>query len=149
MSAIGLRLGERPKKEDIRYGEILINTDMDVDGDSIVGLLLNFFYMWPELFEWGLIYRCLTPLMVLYKGKEKHYIFSNKEFTDFCQKKDISQYRIKYKKGLGSLLDEEYAELVNNPKKMKITPDELSKEKLNVWFGNSADLRKNELLRNE
>ena len=149
MTAIGLKLGSDVKKEDMRYGEILLAMDMDVDGDSIVGQIVNFFHMWPQLFEWGLVYRLITPLMVLIKGKTKVYIYSHHEFETFCKKNDISEYKVKYKKGLGSLQDMEYAELVNHPHKVRITLDDISEHKLNVWFGKNVDLRKNELINDD
>ena len=50
LSSIGLQLGEPPKK--LRYGKILIYSDADPDGDSIAGLLINFFgRYWPEMFD--------------------------------------------------------------------------------------------------
>ena len=54
LSAIGLKMGEVPKE--LRYGKILIYADADPDGDSITGLLINFFGKnWPELFSKGRI----------------------------------------------------------------------------------------------
>jgi DNA topoisomerase-2 len=145
MSAIGLTLNEKVDESDLRFSEILIATDMDTDGDSIVGLLLNFFSKWKTLFDKGLVYRCLTPLVVLKKGKTKKYFYTQNELDKFLETNSSSGYEFDYKKGLGSLEDEEYEEMIINPKKVKISWDELAEEQLECWFGTDSELRKREL----
>lgn len=145
MTAIGLTLNEKLDESDLRFSEILIATDMDTDGDSIVGLLLNFFSKWKTLFDKGLIHRCLTPLLVLKKGKTKKYFYSQEEWVKFQENNSLAGYDIDYKKGLGSLEDEEYEDMIINPKKVKISWDDLAEEQLECWFGTNSELRKNEL----
>lgn len=142
MSALGLTLNGKVKKQDLRYDEILIATDMDTDGDSITGLLLNFFAKWEELFELGMIYRVMTPLLVIKKGKNTKYFYTNEEWLEYQSKNSLSGYSIEYKKGLGSLEDEEYQEMIQNPRKIKFTLDENSKTLLDAWFGDDVDKRK-------
>jgi DNA topoisomerase-2 len=142
MSALGLTLNGKVKKEDLRYMEILIATDMDTDGDSITGLLLNFFSKWKELFDMGMIYRVMTPLLVIKKGKNVKYFYTNEEWLDFQAKNTLSGYDIEYKKGLGSLEDTEYQEMIQNPRKIKFTLDENSKTLLDAWFGEDVEKRK-------
>ena len=49
----------------LRYGKIYIYTDADPDGNSIAAQLINFFAKyWPELFQRGIIYKVMTPLVV-------------------------------------------------------------------------------------
>lgn len=146
MAAIGLKLGQKPKREEIRFNEILIATDMDIDGDSIMAMMINFFSLWEELFDWGMIYRFITPLLVVKKGKEKIYFYTMDEFDKWMKTKPKYD-EILYKKGLGSLEKDEFKHMLENPFKIKITKDELSKEKLNIWFGKDTNLRKNELLK--
>jgi DNA topoisomerase-2 len=145
MSSLGLTLNEKVSEEDLRFNEILITTDMDTDGDSIVGLLLNFFSKWKELFEMKKIYRCITPLLVIKKGKTKKYFYTQKEWEDFQSKNSLSGYDISYKKGLGSLEDEEYKEMIQNPRKVLIEWDEESETFLECWFGNDTEPRKKQL----
>src|SRR5574343_1521128 len=65
MSALGLRLGYQPEIKDLRYGRILFYCDADVDGNSIVALLINFFHKyWPELFDRKMIFKVETPIVV-------------------------------------------------------------------------------------
>ncbi len=122
------------------------------DGNSIAALLLNFFYKyWPEIFELNLIYKIETPILVAIdrKTKVKTMFYSQEEYKKWENKNKLSNFEIKYKKGLGALTDDEYEKIINNPKLMLITKDDISKTSLEIWFGKNADLRKNELLKDE
>jgi DNA topoisomerase-2 len=145
MSSLGLTLNEKVEESDLRFNEILITTDMDTDGDSIVGLLLNFFSQWKELFAMKKIYRCITPLLVINKGKVKKYFYTMKEWETYQSKNSIAGWTISYKKGLGSLEDAEYKEMIQNPRKILIEWDEESESFLECWFGNDTEPRKKQL----
>ena len=54
---------------------------------------------------------------------------------------------IKYKKGLAALVDDEYKDIINNPRLLLIKKDDISELSLNIWFGKNPELRKNELLK--
>jgi len=149
MAAIGLKLGQQPDLKDLQYGKILFYVDADVDGNSIAGLLLNFFNKyWPNLFERNMIFKVETPIVVTInkKSKKKLLFYSQKEYNDWSLKEDLKLWEIKYKKGLAALVDDEYQEIINNPKLTKITKDELSDEYLDIWFGKNSELRKNQIL---
>lgn len=145
INALGLELNKDLDVNDLRYGEILLYMDKDLDGDSIVALLLNFFSKWKELFDLGMIYRVDTPLLVIKKGKEKKYFYSNSEWLEYQKKNSIHGWETEYKKGLGALEDEEYEEMVKNPRKVRIVWDENSQTFLDCWFGDDSDLRKKQL----
>lgn len=145
MGSLGLKLGEDPT--DLRYGRILIYTDADPDGDCIAALLFNFFNrFWPELFREGKIFKVLTPLVVAKKGKQTEYFYSNEDYKNWESTTDIKKWDIEYKKGLASLEDNEYEEIIKNPKLVQITEDELSRESLKAWFGGDSSERKKKLL---
>jgi DNA topoisomerase II len=150
MAAIGLKLGQSVNQKDLRYGKILLYVDSDVDGNSIAGLLINFFNKyWPELFEMNMIYKVETPIVVSINKKTKKKLLFYKQSDYFeweLKQKSISDWDIKYKKGLAALVDDEYKEIINNPNLTLITKDDLSDEYLDVWFGKSSDLRKKELI---
>ena len=148
MQAIGLEWNQKIDKSKLRYGKLIIATDADVDGDSITGLLLNFFSKWPELFELGLIYKCLTPLMVVENNKTKHQnvIYTQEEYNDFLLKNNIKDFYTHYKKGIGSLEDNQFKEIVRSPKLVKYELQENCVNLLYTWFGKDPVLRKNELL---
>ena len=65
----------------------------------------------------------------------------------FENKNDLKNYEIKYKKGLAALVDDEYQDIINNPKMTLISKDEMSAGSLDIWFGKNSDLRKTELLK--
>jgi DNA topoisomerase-2 len=149
MGAMGLKLGQKVVPGTLRYGRILLYCDADHDGSSIVGLLLNFlFKYWPELFENPMVFKAETPIVVVKnnKSKKKLNFYTQDEFKLWCEKNQLKDWEIEYKKGLGALVDDEYKEIINNPRLTQITSDEFSKNSLNIWFGKDSDLRKSELL---
>lgn len=151
MGAIGLKLGQGIDLKTLRYGRILIYTDADVDGNSISGLLINFFYKyWPDMFDRRMIYKVETPIVVAEpkgKGKKKQLFYTMDEYVKWEAEADHKQWEISYKKGLAALVDDEYSDIINNPRLTLITKDEAATSSLDVWFGKSADLRKTELLK--
>jgi DNA topoisomerase-2 len=151
MAAIGLKLGQEIDLKSLRYGRILFYVDADVDGNSIAGLLINFFHKyWPDMFERKMIWKVETPIVVAIpksKGKKKELFYSQTEYNEWESKNDPKQFEIKYKKGLAALVDDEYQDIINNPRMTMITKDEASKSSLETWFGKNSDLRKVELLK--
>lgn len=121
------------------------------DGNSIAALLLNFFHKyWPDVFDRNMIYKVETPILVAVSRKNKNdkiLFYNNDEYKIWSKKSKLKDYEIKYKKGLASLLDDEYKTIINNPKLTLIQKDDISSKSLDIWFGKSSDLRKNELLK--
>ena len=149
MAAIGLKLGQKVKIEDIRYGKILFYVDSDTDGSSIAGLLINFFHKyWPELFDLEMIYKVETPLLVCYnkKNKKKLSFYKQNDYNEWYKNINSNEWDIKYKKGLAALVDDEYNDIINKPLLTLIKNDDFSEENLNIWFGKDAELRKKQIL---
>tara|TARA_R110000868_G_scaffold75697_10_gene218327 strand:+ start:28 stop:1902 length:1875 start_codon:yes stop_codon:yes gene_type:complete len=149
MAAIGLKLGEEPRG--LRYGKIYIYTDADPDGDSIASLLINFFNKyWPELFENGIIHKVMTPLVVAKNNKKVIKFYSDSEFNEWYSSKSnsVKSWNIEYKKGLASLEDAEYEEIIKNPNVIKLVNDKDYKESLSDWFGKDSTPRKHRILKN-
>jgi len=145
MASLGIKLGEEPN--DMRYNQILIYTDADPDGDSIAGLLINFFNKyWPELVSMGKIFKVMTPLVVAKKGKDILSFYTAEEYLNWEAKNKVSGWNIEYKKGLAALEDDEYREIIHNPKLVQLTNDKQSKQALEDWFGNDSAPRKEKLL---
>lgn len=138
MSIIGLEIGK--PAENLNYGKIVCFSDADLDGDHIFGLLLNFFSMWPELFEQKRIYRIVAPLYYCTKGKDVKIFYTNEEFN----KANLKGYNVDYFKGLGSMPVDVYSKCVNEPNLIQVSLDDISK--LEMAFGSDADLRKDWLL---
>jgi DNA topoisomerase-2 len=151
MASIGLKLGQEIDVRNLRYGRVLIFTDADMDGNAISALLINFFYKyWPDMFERKMIYKVETPIVVAIpkaKAKKKVLFYTQGEYNTWAEQNDLKQFEIKYKKGLAALVDDEYDDIINRPRLTLITKDDASKGSLETWFGKSADLRKNELLK--
>lgn len=150
MAALGLKLGQKATPTNLRYGRIIFFCDADTDGSSIVGLLINFFYkFWPELFENPMIFKAETPIVVVknLKSKKKTPFYTQDSYNTWLEKINTKEWEIEYKKGLAALVDDEYAEIINNPILTQLTTDDLSKEFLNIWFGKDSELRKKEMLK--
>ena len=151
MGALGLKLGQKVIPGTLRYGRILFYCDADHDGSSIVGLLANFlFKYWPELFESPMVFKAETPIVVstnIKNKKNKISFYTQEEYNTWLEKINTKDWDIEYKKGLAALVDDEYREIINNPRLTNLTTDENSKEALSIWFGKESDLRKNELLK--
>ena len=150
MGSLGLKLGHKVVPGTLRYGRIIFYCDQDYDGYSIVGLLINFLYkFWPELFDHKMVYKAETPIVVCFnqKTKKKLYFYSQQEYSNWESKANPKEWSIKYKKGLAALVDDEYRDIICNPKLTRIKGDEYSENSLFTWFGKESDLRKTELLK--
>jgi DNA gyrase/topoisomerase IV subunit B len=146
LTAIGLKMGEEPK--DLRYGKVLIYSDADPDGDSIAGLLMNFFgKYWPELFDQGRICRVMTPLVVVQKGNERIAFYTNDDFEEWSKKtRDLKKWDIGYKKGLAALEDVDYKDIIQSPNLFAISGGKELKPTLEAWFAGDSSIRKQKIL---
>jgi len=144
MSILGLEFGK--KAENLNYTKIRYMTDADLDGaGSIVGLLNNFFSLWPELFETGVIEILKSPIVILYKkGMPTVYFYDISEFRKESSK--YTDYSLKYVKGLGGLTEQEYDDMINKPMVSRVVLDDEGLDSLEMAFGADADRRKKWLL---
>ncbi len=146
MASIGLKIGQRAK--DLRYGKILLYTDADVDGNSISGLLINFFgKYWPELFDEGRVCKVETPIVVAKKGKLVENFYTETDYKEWeSNQKSLSSWSVEYKKGLAALEDDEYKDIIRKPKMFILTKDHSFDLTLNAWFASNSQPRKDRIL---
>jgi len=98
--------------ENLRYNNIVIATDADVDGMHIRLLLITFFLQFfPELIKEGHLYILQTPLFRVRNKKETIYCYSEEERRNAMEKlkgkPEITRF-----KGLGEISPDEFKHFI-------------------------------------
>lgn len=112
--------------ETLRYNQIIIATDADVDGSHIRLLLLTFFLQFfPELVREGHLFILQTPLFRVRNKKETIYCYSDEEkqqaINKLGGKPEITRF-----KGLGEISPHEFEGFIS--KDIKLDPVILERE---------------------
>ena len=112
--------------EDLRYNNIVIATDADVDGMHIRLLLITFFLQFfPELIKEGHLYILQTPLFRVRDKKQTFYCYSDQERKDSIKKlkgkPEITRF-----KGLGEISPDEFKFFIGDD--IRLDPVMLDKE---------------------
>jgi len=100
--------------ENLRYNNIVIATDADVDGMHIRLLLITFFLQFfPELIKENHLYILQTPLFRVRNKKETHYCYSEEEkraaIAKLTGKPEITRF-----KGLGEISPDEFQHFIGD-----------------------------------
>ncbi|MFY7665369.1 MULTISPECIES: DNA topoisomerase IV subunit B [Flavobacterium] len=98
--------------ENLRYNNIVIATDADVDGMHIRLLLITFFLQFfPELIKEGHLYILQTPLFRVRNKKETIYCYSDQERIDAIEKLKPKPEITRFK-GLGEISPDEFKHFI-------------------------------------
>lgn len=98
--------------EDLRYNNIVIATDADVDGMHIRLLLITFFLQFfPEMIKEGHLYILQTPLFRVRNKKETIYCYSEEERKDAIEKLKPKPEITRFK-GLGEISPDEFKNFI-------------------------------------
>ncbi|CAN1562253.1 GyrB Type IIA topoisomerase (DNA gyrase/topo II, topoisomerase IV), B subunit [Flavobacteriaceae bacterium] len=98
--------------EKLRYNNIVIATDADVDGMHIRLLLITFFLQFfPELIKEGHLYILQTPLFRVRNKKETIYCYSEEERREAIEKLKPKPEITRFK-GLGEISPDEFKNFI-------------------------------------
>lgn len=100
--------------EDLRYNNVVIATDADVDGMHIRLLLITFFLQFfPEVIKEGHLYILQTPLFRVRNKKKTIYCYSEEErqqaIEELKPKPEITRF-----KGLGEISPDEFKHFIGD-----------------------------------
>ena len=100
--------------ENLRYNNVVIATDADVDGMHIRLLLLTFFLQfYPDLVKAGHIYILQTPLFRVRNKKDTIYCYSDQERNKAIAKLKASPEITRFK-GLGEISPSEFKHFIGS-----------------------------------
>lgn len=137
--------------EDLRYNNVVIATDADVDGMHIRLLLITFFLQFfPELIKDGHLYILQTPLFRVRNKKETIYCYSDAEriaaIEKLSGKPEITRF-----KGLGEISPDEFKYFIGED--IRLDPVMLDKamsieELLQFYMGKNTPERQEFIINN-
>lgn len=112
--------------EDLRYNQVIIATDADVDGMHIRLLMITFFLQFfPDLIKNGHLYILQTPLFRVRNKKETRYCYSDAErlkaLDELGKNPEITRF-----KGLGEISPDEFKHFIG--KDIRLEPVVLGKD---------------------
>ena len=104
--------------EDLRYNNIVIATDADVDGMHIRLLIITFFLQfYPELIKNGHLYILQTPIFRVRNKDKTHYCYSESEKNDIINNSN-AKFEITRFKGLGEISPNEFKNFIGDDIKL-------------------------------
>ncbi|MEI6350926.1 MAG: toprim domain-containing protein [Verrucomicrobiota bacterium] len=137
--------------DELRYNNIVIATDADVDGMHIRLLLITFFLTFlPELVKQGHVYILQTPLFRVRNKKETRYCYSESErlkaLTALGPAPEVTRF-----KGLGEISPDEFRHFIGP--KIRLEPVIIGKESpldtmLEFFMGTNTPTRQEFIIEN-
>lgn len=137
--------------DELRYNNVVIATDADVDGMHIRLLLITFFLQFfPELVKEGHLYILQTPLFRVRNKKETRYCYTPEEkndaISDLGPKPEITRF-----KGLGEISPDEFKHFIGKDIRLEpvmIGKDYRSEDLLNFYMGKNTPTRQEFIIEN-
>ncbi|MCL2712421.1 MAG: DNA topoisomerase (ATP-hydrolyzing) subunit B [Methanomassiliicoccaceae archaeon] len=145
--AIGGSIGNDFDLSKVRYHNIVIMTDADVDGAHISTLLLTlFFRQMRPLIEAGYVYLAMPPLYRVYKGKKEKYVYNDAELAKALEEFGQGAQTTRYK-GLGEMDPKQLWETTMDPetrvmKQVMIEDAMLADELFTMLMGDAVEPRR-------
>lgn len=137
--------------EDLRYNNIVIATDADVDGMHIRLLLITFFLQFfPEVIKEGHLYILQTPLFRVRNKIETIYCYSEEERVNAIEKLKPKPEITRFK-GLGEISPDEFKHFIGAD--IRLDPVMLDKEisieeMLSFYMGKNTPTRQEFIINN-
>jgi topoisomerase-4 subunit B len=137
--------------QDLRYNNIVIATDADVDGMHIRLLLITFFLQFfPELIKDGHLYILQTPLFRVRNKKETIYCYSDEERKDAIEKLKPKPEITRFK-GLGEISPDEFKNFIGET--IRLDPIMMDKntsieQLLSLYMGKNTPDRQEFIIKN-
>ncbi|QLC65376.1 type IIA DNA topoisomerase subunit B [Flavobacterium sp. LPB0248] len=137
--------------EKLRYNNIVIATDADVDGMHIRLLLITFFLQFfPELIKEGHLYILQTPLFRVRNKKETIYCYSEEERKDAIEKLKPKPEITRFK-GLGEISPDEFKNFIGDT--IRLDPVMMDKhtsieQLLSFYMGKNTPDRQDFIIKN-
>jgi len=136
--------------EDLRYNNVVIATDADVDGMHIRLLIITFFLQFfPELIKEGHLYILQTPLFRVRNKKETRYCYSEDERKKALE--EVKNPEITRFKGLGEISPDEFKHFIG--KDIRLEPVMIGKDQtidslLEFYMGKNTPTRQEFIINN-
>ena len=115
---LGLKQNVEYTKESIknlRYGNLIILTDADVDGAHISSLIVNLFhYWWPSLLKLNYVKKMITPIIKVKDARTVKEFFTQQDLEKFLENNTNKNLKFSYYKGLGTWEKNDCQELFKN-----------------------------------
>ena len=137
--------------EDLRYNNIVIATDADVDGMHIRLLIITFFLQfYPELIKNGHLYILQTPIFRVRNKEKTYYCYSEGEKNDIINSSK-GKFEITRFKGLGEISPNEFKNFIGDD--IKLDPVIIDKqttveELLKFYMGKNTPDRQQFIIEN-
>jgi len=137
--------------ENLRYNQVVVATDADVDGMHIRLLILTFFLQFfPDLIKNGHVYILETPLFRVRNKKDTLYCYSENE-KDAAIDKLGGKPEITRFKGLGEISPEEFGLFIGESMRLEpiiIKGKTSVRDLLKYFMGKNTDERQNFIIEN-